>query len=78
MPRSLVALLLRPALLATEAKPKKRKKRRYARHGFYGYPHYRGRPFYYWNPRFWWPFQPQRYRTARQQRRHYSRPFWRW
>ena len=64
---------------ATEAKPKKRKKRRYARYGFYGYPHYRGAPFYYWHPRFWWPFQPQRYRAARPQRRaSYYRPFWRW
>jgi hypothetical protein len=61
---------------ATQLKLKK-KKRRYARYGFYGYPHYRGRPFYYWHPRFWWPFQPQRYRTARKQQRAYYRP-WRW
>jgi len=65
------------AAATTQAKPKK-KKRRYARYGFFGYPHYRSSPFYHWHPRFWWPFKPQRYRYARQQRRaYYYRPFWR-
>jgi hypothetical protein len=27
-------------------------------------------PFYYWHPRFWWPFRPYRYRVHRYPRRY--------
>ena len=48
--------------------------RSYARYGYYGYPYYRRSPFYYWHPRFWWPFKPPRYRYYRPHRRYHYRP----
>jgi len=64
------------ARFITEGKTKKPKKRRFARHGYYGYPYYR-RPFFYAHPRSFWPFYRHRYRYYRYPRRYY-RPFWGW
>jgi hypothetical protein len=34
-------------------------------------------PFYYWHPRFWWPFYPRQYYAYRYPRRYvYHRRWW--
>jgi hypothetical protein len=70
---------------SAKPKPDAKQRRRAMRHR---HRHAYRDPFYYWHPRFWFPFRPYRYRAYRSPRRyayhrsprrHYRAPFFfRW